>query len=791
MIVAFPVIVAVLGSISSASAAAFPSAEIVSDHGAPTIMVDGKPLPPMTITLCHWNSLPPERERPYLQKLGEAGLKVHYVQCSTRWHNPGDPATGKPDGLEKALAAIRKLLDAIPDAYVMLRLNVSPPADWVNAHPEEQVTFDDGSHRKVICTSVGKEPLDGMHSLCSEKWMAEEDRAIADFFTELAKRPEAKHVIGTFLCAAGTGEWYYPQALVTDDGHYGDFSEPFRRFYSDFLRRKYKTVEELRRVWKRPDATFEKPLIPTVAERQFIDKADEKIITALRNWENADRVVGGMKLDMDAREATNQGVFLNANGYAHVADFYTAWHESTARTVVHFAKTLKKLQSKLLVGAFYGSYGCQSFFDGSTASGTLAILDSGAVDFLAAPGVYNNREPGGVVAQREMQDSFRLRNLIYICEDDSRTHLTGPWVQRDAMALYSVKDSIETLKRDFARDICEDIHGWWFDMGPGWYDDPEILALFKRQQEIAREAYSRDRTKRNDIALIYDVESVHHASQTASQIPLDFWRTTDLARIGAPVDYYFHNDLANPKMPDYRLYIMVNQYYLTDREREAVHAKARRNGATVLWLYAPGYIDPTAEKVMDVGNISKTVGMNVSLIDRTFFPHFRVDPAAHALVAGASASHRYGTLDRDLHSNIWIGPILAAPYLNPGFYVDDPAATVLGRYCRDGKSALAMTEKDGYRSVYCATPVVRSDLLASIASASGCHLYLKGDDVLYANENYVAIHASSDGRKTLSFKKRCSPYEVYERKYYGQEVDHIDIGLKLGETKMFRLDGCH
>ena len=139
------------------------------------------------------------------------------------------------------------------------------------------------------------------------------------------------------------------------------------------------------------------------------------------------------------------------------------------------------------------------------------------------------------------------------------------------------------------------------DMGAGWYDDPQILALFRRQQEIARFAYSLDRTKRNDIALVYDTESVHHVSQRTSNLVLDYYRTSDLGRIGAPVDYYFHNDLADPRMPDYRLYVMLNQYYLTDAEREAVYAKARRNGATVLWLYAAGFVNPKAEKVIFQG----------------------------------------------------------------------------------------------------------------------------------------------------------------------------------------------
>lgn len=769
-------------------------ARVEQYNGSPAIMINGKPYPPMTITV-------QIRNHDYLKDLGEAGIKIYYVLANTPWNEPASETDrpvhwmcgntdSKADGLTKTLNDIDFLMEAVPDAYVMLRLNVSPPVDWVNAHPEEMLTYSDGSHRPVICTSVNRyEIIDGMHSLCSEAWLRDEAKVLEEYFTALENYKHYDRIIGFFLCAGGTHEWYYPQGLETADGAYGDFSESFRKEFELFLREKYGSEEELRRVWKRPDATFAHPIIPTPADREFIKRADEKIIKALREWENQSRAIG-MKLDMNAREEANLGVFLNANRYTHVADFFTAWHRATARTIVHFARILKKRNADLLVGAFYGSYGCTGYFDGGTCSGTLTIMDSGVVDFLAAPGVYNNREPGGIVAQREMQDSFRLRNQIYICEDDSRTHRCQPWMQRDAMALYTMEDSITTLKRDFARDLCEDVQGWWFDMGHEWYKDREIIELFTRQQEVAHFAYSIDRTKKNEIALIYDSESVHYVSDSTTRLVTDFYRTSDLGRIGAPVDYYFHNDLARPDMPDYKLYVMLNIYHLSDEEREAVKAKARRNNATVLWLYAPGFVNPDTDPVMCAENISRTVGMKVNMINETFFPHFRVNPASHPALALASATRRYGYIDRDVHSNIWISPTVLPPvYVNPGFTIEDENAVVLGRYCHNGLPAMAMTEQEGFRSIYCATQVVRSDLLASIAAWSGCHLFANAEDVLYANESFVCVHASSDGKKTIRFKKPCSPFEVYEKKYYGQNVTEIEVEMKLGQTLMWSVAG--
>lgn len=760
------------------------AALIAPHNGAPAVMVDGKVVPPMSmlVSVAPWNARPRDAQRAYYRKLGDAGMRVFYVTCATSWRNPGDKAKGWPDGAHEAVASVREILASVPEAFVILRLNVSPPAEWVEAHPEEMVTYDDGSHRPVICTTIGGKPLSGMLSLCSGKWRARGAEALAAFFKVIDASDVADRVIGTFLCAGGTSEWYYPIAMVTQDGHCAGFCEPFRAEYERYLRQKYGTVEALRKAWRRPEATFERPLVPTADEQDHVFKADARILGQLHSWESASRRIGGEGKSAPA----SLGVFLDLDRASHVADFYDAWHEGVANTIVHFARTLKAISPDRLVGAFYGALGETGYYALGTATGTLRILDSGVVDFLAAPGTYNNREPGGIVAQREVPDSFRLRNCIYICEDDSRTHLSKPWMQRDAMALYTAAESVETLKRDFGRNLCEGLYGWWFDMGNGWYEDADILRLFRRQQEIAAEAYEARREKRNEIALVHSLRSVHVVSDYTSKLVLDYWRTSDLGRIGAPVDRYFIDDLAHPEMPDYKLYVMVNAYDLTDAERARVYQKARRNAATVLWLYAPGFVDRAADARMSADNISKTVGMKVEEIGHTVFPHFRLEP--NLRLGPARTGKRYGVIDADVHSNIWMGrPLIQPAYLNPAFRIVDPRAKVLGRFCSDRSVALAAVMTNGVKSVYCATPTVQWDLLAGLARVSGVHLFATQGDVLYADENYVCLHATGDGVRTVTFKRPCSPYEVYERKAYGENVASLTVKMKHGETRTWRI----
>lgn len=776
-------------------------AKIEKINGVPTMVVDGKPIPPMTITVwgrdvyvpgpCH---LSREEKLAYHRDLREAGIRVFFLSSLTRWPTLSKEGIWRPfgdeicqDGVKAILEDIDFLLEAVPDAYVILRLDVSPSREWVNAHPEEQVLFSDGSHRKTVCTTVSRTPVDGMFSLASEAWRQEVEKGLEDYFGELQRHPQFKHVIGTFLCSGGTSEWYYPTVLETEDGAFADFSEPFRKHFSKFLREKYGTEEKLRLAWGIPDATFDAPVIPTIDDRNFAEKADRELESKIASFKSEYPTPVG-NLDFSANTDANIGVFLNVNSRRHVTDFYAAWHDATAETIIRYARKVKSLCPNIIVGAFYGGFGCNNYFTSSTVSGTLKILDDGAIDFLAAPGVYNNRNPGGVVAQREVLDSIRLRNHIFITEDDSRTHLTEPWIHRNNCNLYTVDDSINTLKRDFARNICDDTHGWWFDMGCGWYRHPDILKLFSRQSEVAEFAYSLNRTKHNEIALIFDIESVHIASLDASRLATDLYRTSDLARIGAPVDYYFHNDLAREDMPDYRLYIMLNQFNLTDAEREVIYAKARRNNAVILWLYAPGFVNPDADVPMALENIEKTVGMKLGCYNNPTSPYFNVDPASHAAVAKASPKKRYGFLGREVKSSFWaMVNVMPAPYLDPAFYIDDPKVKILGRYCLDGKPAMALTEHLGVRSIYCTARVLSCDLLASVAQYADCHLFLDAGDVLYANESFVAVHADGNGRRTIRFKKRCSPYEVYENRFYGKDVDSIEVEMQHGQTLMWSI----
>jgi len=146
-------------------------AKVERQNGEPAILIDADPYPPMSITVLSRPTMTLAQRKAYYRDLGEAGIKTYYITATTRWNNPGDPGKGIPDGITATLSDLVALLESVPDAYAMLRLNVSPPPEWVNSHPEEQVKFSDGSSQRCICTSVSpREIIDGMHLGDTKMW---------------------------------------------------------------------------------------------------------------------------------------------------------------------------------------------------------------------------------------------------------------------------------------------------------------------------------------------------------------------------------------------------------------------------------------------------------------------------------------------------------------------------------------------------------------------------------------------------------------------------------------------
>lgn len=771
-------------------------AELIQHNGSPAICINGEIIPPMMMTVVTTNKKELLLDENYFRELGKSGIRIFFLICDTEWLRPG--------AFQQFKTEAEMLLRAVPDAYIMARIGMHPPVSWCEENPDELVQYSDGNPQKaMLWTESYAAEYPSMYSLCSQKWREDAGKALLDTCAEIDKLPYADRIAGFFFAAGGTSEWYYitPTEYTekTDyfdtggfeqqpdpglDGVYADLSPAFRRQFSKYLTEKYGTDEALQKAWNDPTATLSDPKVPNCDGRYYVHGVDYDI--ANPGWVDPQ---SGVPLKPD--QGTHIGQFLDVNHHQDVYDFYRAWHKGTADSIVYFGNVVKQNYPGKLTGAFYGSCGAVRYHSMGQIGAVTHILNSGAVDFLASPGVYENRQPGGFTGQRQYFDSFRLKNRMFIVEEDARSHLDNRFYQ-NYFELYDIEDTKNLLKREFGRNICMDLHAWWFDQLPGGkrYKDPAVYELFTQQQAIAKEAYSLDRKKNSEVAFIYDEDSYHVASHETTHQLVELFNNYEIDKIGLPCDRYYKSDFFDGNMPDYKLYVFLNDLCFSDSERAAVQAKLKKNHATALYMYASGMVDFESENKVSADHVSKTVGIKMAQLDEVYRGKFKINGTAHELTKNLDKGEIYGDFTRKMWAN-------ASQFMNriktttadlyPVVYPNDPDATVLAYFLDSKLPALAIKEQDGYTSIYYGSKHISCDEVKEIARYAGCHVYSETDDIVYANKNYITIHAAASGSKTIRLPEKASVTEVYDGTVYGTNVDTFQVEMLKGETKMFRL----
>lgn len=744
-------------------------AQVKLHNGTPSIVINGKAYPPMMA------AIRPNKERlldtEYYEGLTKGGIEIFYLLCDTEWAVPGSVA--------KLQGEIEALLKINPNAYIMLRIGLHPSDEWIEENPDECLTYNDGSKPDAyLYYDIQNRQLKNVYSLASEKWRNRATEALNETCDVIDKMPYADRIVGYFFAAGGTSEWYYPAPLEKAP-LYGDFSQAFKREFSKLLKEKYKTIKNLRAHWKDDEVTFDNPKIYDLAARYFAKQYDKSY------WFD-DEYPATYGNEMHTN-GSNIGSFLDVDKFLGVYDFYRSWHLAVADSQIHFAKFIKeKYNNTKITGSFYGSFGATDFFS-CTAGGVLRILDSGYMDSLAAPGVYFNRQLGGFTGQRQAHDSYRLRNKIYIIEEDTRTHMEMNHF-KNLFDYYELSDSEKVLKRDFGRNICEDTQAWWYDNDRELkrYKDEGIYQLFKQQQAIAKEAYKKDRTKKNEIALIFDEESISLVSNRTTIEVVELFRNYEIARIGTGVDQYYHNDLSHPNMPDYKLYVFFNTFTISDKEREVIHKKLKKNNATALWIYAPGIINFDGKQKFDVDHMSKLTGIKMKELREKWPTKFRINKDS-TLFKSLDKMHIFGVNDRPMHSNILINFPRVETFASPVFYADDKDAKHEAYYLLNKLPAVSVKETNGFRSVYHGSKVLRAGFVRELAKSCGIHIYSDSEDVVYVNESYITIHASTTGKKTINFKKESKLIEVYTHEIIQTIHKQATFDMTKGDTLMFEI----
>ncbi len=721
-------------------------AEIRTERGAPRLFINGEETYPLLAW--SWSLL---QATPLFK---QAGIKIlqPILGLNSIWLESGEYKWAKFDEFFDQLIALH------PRAFFLPRVQLDVPDWWKKSHPDEMIVpaIPIGTSGNERYHKSELNPEGGWHwgihlnepSLASEVWKDDMDNIFQAFLRHIEDSPLRSRIVGYQVASGIYGEWHYFMAEFLPD-----LSEP---------------------MWKKL----------------------------------------GYVPDAEARLASTYGLFRDPEKERDVIEFYRQFHEEVcADTILDFARIIKEeTKGRAICGTFYG-YQLENVW--IQEGGHLApdkILNSPDIDFLASPYTYqsNNNEKSdaaphdifddagnwlgrsrglaGDGGYRVLLESVKRHSKLYFAEVDPSTYIQAISKPKKGVPkenyndIFSViggigYDSIEGTKKIIQRDLGQMFvmgnGGWLFDFGTllnirrSWYDDQPIIDEVKRFAKLGERRKDLDMSSVAEIAAVYDAKSLFVTKHWKAEEPyskgadcMDYfsqWFCDSQARafhrIGAPVDFLYRFDLTPEDAARYRLFFMVNLFYLTEKEVHYLREIFKNSDATIVWFYAPGFVNP--EK-LDLEQMKRLTGFNFKIIEEPAQMMIRCQFNDVKLTFGTK-KERF-----------------------PRFSVVDDKAEPLGFWTDRDEVAFAWKEMDGWNSVYVGTAPLPLEILRSLAQKSGAKLWSTKPDIVRATEDTAMIVATETGGRMFHLAKQMKDVEN------GKMAKEHHLKLEMGEVRIFK-----
>lgn len=702
------------------------TAQVKQHNGTPTFFLNGEPLS----YLCNWITAPAPES---WARAAEAGIHIYAMDVG------GGHEWVKPDyDFSGVKARYGRILDADPKALFHLRCQLEIGADdwWSKLHPEELELHSNG--RRYT------------QSFASTVWREQAKTFLGAYVRALQEQGLYDRVVAIQVGAGHTGEWVKGETSMYDVC--GDYSEPMRRHFRSWLRKRYADdVARLRKAWNNAAVSFDTAEVPPAA-----DQLNAKCYL-LRDPKLEGRTI----------------------------DYFRCLAELCGGLVVDFCQTVKRVTGgSKLAGAFYGYLmelawnggffaerpdSAYSTYQRSGHIGLRQVLESPDVDFLVSPYSYGFRGIGGDGPSMVPSESARLHGKLVLIEDDTRTHLG---TERNYGHANTLAESTAILRRNFAGAMTRGQGVWWLTGTVDAAREPAFRPLLKQFDELGRRLIACDYTPASDVAVLLDDESLLYESSLLNfDVPGIFeQKLWGLAHMGTPFDTYLLEDLVQGRLRPYKLYVFLNAFRL-DRARRAALARAlRRNGAVALWIYAAGY----AADELSLANMADLTGIQCVMSDKPWSARMHLTNFTHPITRGLSQDLGWGTHNK-------LGPI---------FSVEDPAATVLGQVvfsegsCRAG---MAVRQFADWTSIYSSAPALPAPLLRNIARFAGAHIYSDDGDVLYASRELLGVHTIAGGRRRFTLPRAAGEViDLFANRVVARGASHFEVELAPASTAFYR-----
>ncbi|MCX6144968.1 MAG: hypothetical protein NTZ35_17320 [Ignavibacteriales bacterium] len=714
--------------------------EVRMERGGARLFLNGKeeyPLLAVSSSLLH--TAPSYRK---------AGIKFLHplIGLEDGWIGPG-----KYDW-ERFDKYFAKLLELVPDAFLLPRLHPYAPEWWKESHPNELVKcglpIDAGQYKapaQIIeggfnWTSLG-DPYAA--SFASEIWKKETIEMLRNFLRHMEASPLKSRMMGYQISGMHTGEWHYIGCRWMPD-----YSAPM-----------------------------------------------EKIAGPIPSTER--RINKGGPLMRDPEKDRD------------IIEFYRKYHMNTAETVALFGKVIKEeTERRVICGTFF-CYVLENVM--IQEAGHLVpepVLRSPDFDYIATPYTYQRsnvpgrqrwdsdviddagnwlgraRGVGGDGAYRVLSESIRRNNKMFISEMDPSTYLEPYRRSEGGSGSETVEGTLKILQRDLGQVFATGHAGWLFDFGHlsppfkanrGWYDDPPMIKVIKSFAELGSTNRHRlDISPVSEIAAVYEPKSWMATEHWWAEEPWnnfgivisDFFghwvvnsQARTINRVGAPTDFLYRFDLKPEDRSRFKLFLMVNTFFLIAEEVKQLQNLFKGSGATVVWFYAPGYIGPDRfePKQMEV---------------LTGFSFKRIDEPGPMMIR---------CLIDDSGTKFFRDFGVKKPHY-PRFAVvqgEKDGVRVHGQWTDNGEIAFASKEHDGFTSFYAGTGPLPVEVIRWISTKAGVKMWSSKSDNVRASKGAAMVVASDDGERTVRFPVPMAPIEG------GNAKREHRLTMEFGEVRVF------
>jgi hypothetical protein len=691
-----------------------------------------------------------------------AGLHQYMISVPAPWNGAA--------ALADILSDIQCVVEADPEAAILLSVNLNVPEVWLNAHPDHRMALA-GQGQPYACVA-------------STVWLDYARESLGTLLSGIAAGTLSKRVLGYAVSALAEGRWR----------HEGFDTCPANlRGFQAWLRNRYVDDGALRGAWGDAQVTFETVAIPA--------KPDP---------------------------ANPLRVFLELPAQQPVIDFLHYASDSTADAIAALASDIRgKTSAQTLILAPYGfSFELLNNDAGHFSLG--AILDSD-VDAFISPVSYSDRGLGGCGGMMGPVNSAQYHGRQWFLLDDTRTGVARDPALGTVTRLKGIhpEDIYNVQRRNFSAALVHGLGLAWSDPeGNGWLHDQDQWSQFKEMIEI----YSMSREEAQNALLPEDLPPTPESDlppqenavpepaaddpgnlaaedepgytpappevdftepppeyATGLMVVVDeisrFYQQCDAPinelllhqgrdaalRAGVATQFCLLQDLLDELAPPAPVYLFLNAFHLTQRDRERLHERLARDQACALWVYAPGYIDTLPA----VDNISATTGIH-----------------AAAFAGPAQTGSAFALAGRWLDEGEAFG---AAMEIAPLFYIDDKDIDALASYQASGHTSVAMRSLDaGWTSVFIADPSVTPKLLREMLRILEQHVYFRETtqdflDTVHIGRGLMAVHGKGAGDRPVVLDGYYDIQDLFDPAIGWPQKDSFVLPLKTGETRLLRL----